>query len=288
MALPEGLRQGLGMRARRVGVGLAIGAVTWLLAGCRSEGPTGGRVDVGAREHEDVSVQEDVSVHEDVSVLVDVHVHVDEDAGEHVDLNVDVSVDMNERVHVDAVNGHADLEPPVATSLAVSRSAGSLIEASGFPGISADGMHVAVLLGDPARGPLRMRVARIDGSVLLERTLLDEGDDVRERRLAQRLAPAQRVLDKARMRAIRPWSGPGIDPPVALDKDALRVSLPGFTAATLPVTTLSAAPCAQASIAELFADDEHGVVLARVQHRFDEPCDVPEHDWRVFALSPLP
>ncbi len=286
MALPERLRQGLGMRVGRVGVGLAIGAVTWLLAGCRSEGPTGGRVDVGAREHEDVNVHEDVSVLEDVNVLDDVN--VDEDAGEHVDVNVDVSVDMNERVHVDAVNGHADPEPPVATSLAVSRSAGSLIEASGFPGISADGMHVAVLLGDPARGPLRMRVTRIDGSVLLERTLLDEGDDVRERRLAQRLAPAQRVLDKARMRAIRPWSGPGIDAPVALDKDALRVSLPGFTAATLPVTTLSAAPCAQASIAELFADDEHGVVLARVQHRSDEPCDVPEHDWRVFALSPLP
>jgi hypothetical protein len=183
------------------------------------------------------------------------------------------------------------------TLLTLSESGSALIEARGLPAISADGMHVAVLAGDEEHGPLSLRILRVDGSVLLERPLLEEGETARaaggdngrrQRRLAQRLAPAQRVIDKAEMRALTRRPSTGAEAPVSEDKGVVRIALPGFSPASLPMAALGGAACATVSIAALFADEEHGVVVAEVRHQPVAGCDVAAKDWRVFALNPAP
>lgn len=112
----------------------------------------------------------------------------------------------------------------------------------GFPGVSADGMHVAVVVGD-AVGPLMMRVTRLDNRVLKEQLVLSAEerattDRPRLARLEQeRARDAERVLSKSGMRGLVPLALDGM-----VDQGTLTLRLPGFGPLTAPASALEAQP----------------------------------------------
>lgn len=195
---------------------------------------------------------------------------------------------------------------PVASRITVSADPSAPLKLEGLPGISADGMHVALLSGDRETGPLTLQIARIDGSILLEHPLLERADfrelatDPVEKKklrrgLARRVAPAQRVLTRADMRALGAAPLDGAEAPLSLDDGVITASLPGFARTVVPLLTET--PCTAPEVRASYADREHGVVVAEIAlTRVAELCpddkdlgvgEPSAHRWRIFALTPL-
>lgn len=186
---------------------------------------------------------------------------------------------------------------PEATAVALDAGSGEgYLSLRGFPGVSADGMHLALLVGDGATGPLVLRIARIDGSTLLEKVLLEPGESPKaadeeraalvRRRIGARATAAQRVLAKANMRSLTRAATPAEGGTVVVESgDQLAVTLPGFAATKSPRTVLDRS-CSAVTQA-VFTDLEHGLVVARLGHVASPTCPTAD-DWQVFALTPLP
>lgn len=175
----------------------------------------------------------------------------------------------------------------------------------GFPGISADGMHVAYVLGD-ATGPLRVRVARLDDAVLKDEVVLTADERARAadglaRRLKQRAQAVERLLGRAGMRGLVPLALDGM-----VVGGQLTLRLPGYAPVVVPDEALdrrpacrprhrcAPLPCRMAHrLVALWASPDNGVVLARLEHLPSAACPAPERDfvaddWRVFPLPPAP
>jgi len=180
-------------------------------------------------------------------------------------------------------------------TLAATASDGTL-RLQGFPGVSADGMHLALAVGDARIGPLVLRITRIDGSTLLEKPLLEadelegEPDEAREailrRRIGARATAAERILTKAGMRSM---VSADAGRTVVVSGEQLTVSLPGFAPGRFPRTPPDRACATATELRAVFADNEHGLVVAQVAHAHAPDCpESASEDWRIFPLTRLP
>jgi len=206
----------------------------------------------------------------------------------------------------DASNAAADIaaataiaEPTAVAAVADARE--GFLSLRGFPGVSGDGMHIALVVGDRVAGPLAVRVTRIDGSVLLEKPLIEKGeahdpatpaDQERNatlrRRIGARATAAQRVLAKANMRSLlrEPTPAEG-GTTVVVSGDQLAVTLPGFVVGHYPRSLLDRGCATPTTLAALYSDREHGLVVASFAHEPSATCSAND-EWQVFALDALP
>ncbi len=154
----------------------------------------------------------------------------------------------------------------------------------GLPGVSADGMHLALL--DVARGRVAIDVVRLDGKVLVEKVLREASEHDAEpdklmRRYKARIAQAHKVLAKAGMHAL-------IGTTVEVRGADFVVQVPGAKPVTLGRATLDR-PCGRATgIDAAFIDREHQLVVVSVVRDGDCATDEARNDWHVVTLESAP
>ncbi len=151
----------------------------------------------------------------------------------------------------------------------------------GLPGVSADGMHLALV--DVAGGRVAIDVARLDGKVLVDKVLQearehDVDPTTLQRRFRARIAQAHKVLAKAGMHALTKTT-------FVVGGGDYVVQVPGAN----PVTVAKAAldlPCGRATgIDAAFVDREHGLVVMSVVRDGNCATDKTRHDWHVVTID---
>lgn len=156
----------------------------------------------------------------------------------------------------------------------------------GLPGVSADGMHVAII--DRQRGRVALQVRRLDGEVLVEKVLIEaseaaaaEGDTAVQRRVRGRALGAQKVLRQAGMRGLEERRDA-----LSESHGQLVAKVRGFETLTLDKQALPG--CERADVATAFVDPEYGVVLLNVVPGAECATGQARAAWQILTLNAAP